>query len=270
MSRFGRIRISKTTRRSLTGFVTFFVVLVLVLQGTGLRPLFFIQHFFVSAGSVVGKTFTYIRTYDAFQQELSVLRARVTELSLVTIQTRSLEEENEELRSLIGFTREQQSFFEIIPAQVLMRSFDDQRAVFVVNRGTADGVEADSAVVVGDGVLIGIVETAHDHFSIVRLLTDHRSRVASKLFSSETVGVTEGAKGALLHFGFIPQHVEVKENDLVFTSGLEPRIPSDLMIGFVTVVTENDMQPFKDATIEPIVDARLYRTVGVLRIPEGL
>lgn len=258
------IRISKRTRRSLTGFVVFFVVGILALQGVGLRPIFFLQRGFAGLGTFVGKTFTYVRTYDEFQRELSLLRERVTSLSLSTLETEALRRENDELRSLLAFTREEGASYDIVPAQVVARAFGEERARLVVNKGAEEGVVVGSAVVVADGVLIGTIEGVKERFSTVRLLTDHRSRVASKILGSETIGVSEGTKGSLLTFGFIPRHVDVKENDLVFTSGLESGIPEGLVIGFVTLVSLDDTQPFNTATIEPLVDARLYNTVGVV------
>lgn len=265
MSRLGRFRISKRTRRSVTGFFTFFIILFLVLQGAGLRPIFAIQQGFSRVGTFFGKSFTYVRTYDEFQQELSVLREQVHRLAIETSEVEQLEQENRELRALLSFMDEEHTSYTVISAQILTRSFGDQRAQFVIDKGSRDGLESGHAVIVEDGIIIGVLEDVRDHLSTVRLLTDHRSRIASRLSSSETIGVSEGAKGSLLNFGFIPQHVVIEPNDLVFTSGLEETIPGNLVIGFVTAVTEDDTQPFKTATIEPIVDVRLYQTVGVIR-----
>ena len=140
----------------------------------------------------------------------------------------------------------------------------------MINKGTTDGIVEGSAVIVEDGILVGTIEIARERMAIVRLLIDHRSRIASKILGSETIGVSEGAKGSLLEFGFIPQHVEIQPNDLVFTSGLESGIPEGRVIGFVTLVSSDDTRPFKTATIEPLVDARLYKTVGVIGRVEDL
>ena len=252
------------------GFVSFLVAGILLLEGIGLRPIFFLQRSFAGMGASFGRTISYLRTYDEFQKELSVLRERVASLSLTTLDAERLRRENDELRSLLSFTREEGAPYAIIPAQVIARSFDGARAEFVINKGTFDGLSEGSAVVVEDGILVGTIERPRPHLSIVRLLTDHRSRIASKILEPGTIGVSEGAKGSLLEFGFIPQQVEIQVDDLVFTSGLESNIPEGLVIGFITVVSTDDTQPFQRATIEPLVDARLYQTVGVIGRPSGL
>ena len=252
------------------GFVSFLIAGVLLLEGIGLRPIFFLQRGFAGMGASFGRTISYLRTYDEFQKELSVLRGRTVSLSLTTLEAERLRRENDELRSLLSFAREEGAPYAVIPAQVIARSLDEERAEFVINKGALDGLSEGSAVVVEDGILIGTIERTRDRLSVVRLLTDHRSRIASKILGSETIGVSEGAKGSLLEFGFIPQHVEIKVGDLVFTSGLESDIPEGLVIGFVTVVSTDDTQPFQRATIEPPVDARLYQTLGVIGRPPSL
>ncbi len=264
------LRISKRVRRSLVGFISFLIVGILLLEGIGLRPIFFLQRGFAGAGAFFGKTVSYLRTYDEFYQELSVLRERVIFLSLTTLEAERLRRENDELRSLLSFVREDGAPYAIIPAQVIARSLDEERAEFVINKGTRDGLSEGLAVVVEDGILVGTIERARERFSTVRLLMDHRSRIASKILGSGTIGVSEGAKGLLLEFGFIPRHVKLEVNDLVFTSGLESDIPEGLVIGFITVVSTDDTQPFQQATIEPLVDARLYQTVGVIGRPLSL
>lgn len=264
------VRISKNTRRSLMGFVSFLIVGILVVQGMGLQPIFFLQRGFVSIGTFFGRTFTYIRTYDEFQKELAILRERVIVLSRSTLEAENLRKENSELHSLLSFTREEGAPYDLTLARVVARALDQERTRLVINKGTVDGVREGSAVIVEDGVLVGTIEAAREHMAFVRLLTDHRSRVASKILGSETIGVSEGAKGSLLAFGFIPQHVEILPNDLVFTSGLESGIPEGLVIGFVTAVSLDDTRPFKTATIELLVDARLYKTVGVIGRIEDL
>ena len=269
MSRLRHVRISKQTKRSVAGFITFVIVLTLVLQGVGLKPIHAVQSLFSRVGTAIGTTFTYIRTYDEFVSELKDLRERVISLSVDAEKADELEKENKELRSLLSMKSDTlQANIQV--AEVLTRSLTDQRAQFVIYAGSDDGIEKGSAVIIEDGMLIGTIEEVRKRVSIVRLITDQRSRIASKIPTSDTIGVSEGQKGSLLKFSFIPQHVRLEVNDLVLTSGLEEGIPQGLVIGLITKIKADDTEPFQSATVEPIIDFRLYQTVGIVMSPDEL
>lgn len=263
------MRFSKQTRRSVVGFVTFVVILLFALRGFGLKPIHVTQNMFSKIGTAIGHTFTYVKSYDDFLSELKILRARVVSLSIETERVMELEQENRELRSMLSMTKEAPKN-NIKIADVLTRSITDQRAQFVINVGSDDGVAEGYAVVVEDGIIVGIVENARRQTSIVRLITDQRSRVASRISDSDTIGVCEGKNGSLLALSFIPQHIKLDVNDMVLTSGLEDGIPQGLVVGLITEITGNDTDPFQSATVEPIVDFRMYQTIGVVMPTEEL
>ena len=70
--------------------------------------------------------------------------------------------------------------------------------------------------------------------------------------------------GNLLKLNFIPQETVIEIDNLVVTSGLEPRIPSGLLVGIINDVHPEPNAPFLEAVIEPLVDSRLHTSVQVL------
>jgi rod shape-determining protein MreC len=253
---------SKQTKRSIMGFAIFVISLFLISRGVGLKPIYVIQSSFSKLGTTIGKTLTYIKSYDDFVEELVILRERTVRLSLESERAVELDKENRELRSLLLVKDELKE--NLIVADVLTRSITDQRAQFVINAGSDDGVRVGYAVVVEDGVLIGVVNEVRNQISIVRLVTDQRSKITATVLSYDTIGVCEGQNGSLLSLSFVPQNIRLEQNDIVMTSGLEDGIPHGLVIGFVTEVFKKDTDPFQSAAVEPIVDVRLYQTVGVV------
>lgn len=175
----------------------------------------------------------------------------------------ALKMENENLRQQLGFFERQS--FQYVPARIIKRSSLPTDDVFVLDRGSDDGVTVGSAVVVSEGHLVGKVIETKQKSSIVQSILGRSSEVAvSLLNSSRTIGLGEGSGGSLLSLLFIPQDEKITINDLVVTSGLEETIPPGLIVGVITGVERDEAAPFQTATIEPLIDSRQFSAVSII------
>ena len=135
----------------------------------------------------------------------------------------------------------------------------------LIDRGTDDGVKPDMAVIVGDGVIVGKVFTADRASSTVLLLTDIRSRLGAEIQNAaRTQGIVQGKQGLSLEMRLIPQDQDVSTDDVVVTSGIEPLVPSGLVVGRVQDVQTEERNPFKTASIAPPVSYDRLDVVAVL------
>lgn len=190
-------------------------------------------------------------------------------LAVERTQFEALKNENENLRSQLNFFNRQSIIY--VTASVIGRSASPVDSIFLIDRGSDDGIKENSAVIVGEGHLVGKVISTSSKTSRVRSILSRSSKVAvSLLNASRTIGLAEGNGGPLLSFEFIPQNEAISINDLVATSGLEENIPPNLVIGLVTNVESSPAAPFQEATIEPLVDFRGFNAVSVIVLPEGL
>ncbi len=180
------------------------------------------------------------------------------------IQKQMLLEENEQLRTLL---RVSSGELQTVSARVMARSASLDRAELLLDKGTSADIIVGSAVVVADRTLIGTVVSVTEDTARVRLLTDYRSRIPARLKNTKTIGVVEGAGGALLAVSFIPQTVPIKLEDLIFTSGLGPPVIEGLLIGTVRSVEHEETEAFQTARVEPTVDARFFDIVSVVISP---
>lgn len=177
--------------------------------------------------------------------------------------------ENENLREQLGFFERQS--FRYVSARIIKRSALPTDTVFVIDRGSDDGIVNGSAVVVANGHLIGKVIEVKSKNSVVQSVLGYKTEVAvSLLNSSRTIGLCQGTGGALLSLLFIPQDEIVAVNDLVVTSGLEEAIPPGLTVGVVTDVKHDQAAPFQTATVEPLIDSRQYNVVSVIVLDTNL
>lgn len=152
-----------------------------------------------------------------------------------------------------------------IPAKVIGRGLNGDQNAVEINAGSQDGVIEGSAVLSEDGVMIGRISRADAGSSIVTLLTSPSIAVAAEIQNdSLSPGVVSGEHGLALRMTLIPQTDEVRQNQIVITSGTDDRIPQQLVIGTVTSITSTPGGLFQEATITPLFDPQNVRLVTVV------
>jgi len=241
-------------------------VIILFFSGCWPQGLILIQKPFSTVGSWVGNIWT-----KRFPSTSSAVyyTASDSELLIALAVDRSefdfLKTENKNLREQLGFFERES--FQYIAASIISRSVSPIDSIFIIDRGSDDGIKEGAAVIVSDGHLVGKVVTISNKTSVVQSILGRGSKSAvSLLNSSRTLGISEGTGNALLTLRFVPQNETLTINDLVVTSGLEAMIPPGLIIGVITGIKRDPTAPFQEATVEPLVDPRRYNSVSVINI----
>jgi rod shape-determining protein MreC len=143
-----------------------------------------------------------------------------------------------------------------------------------ITAGTNDGVHAGDVVVdpVTSG-LVGNVDRAFASVAHVTLLTDTQSAVTSVDLTSPTaVGIIQPAGGGsdALVLDLVPKSKVVNEGDRIITAGslgksaLPSMFPRGIPVGTVTSQGSNDVNPFQNIQVKPLVDFTSLQSVIVL------
>lgn len=173
---------------------------------------------------------------DRLKQDLDMLALYKAELEEAYRQIAALKE----LSSVKLASNE----FELLPATVMVRSYDVFNSALTINVGSNDGVEVDMAVSSSKG-LIGKVSEVYSNSSVVRLLTTERSnhKVAVRIQTSPSTT----AEAILERYdrnqeAFVLTLLDTGSTILpemtVITSGLGGVYPSGLLVGKVSEVQE--------------------------------
>jgi rod shape-determining protein MreC len=258
-----RHRLDRRARRQLISFAGLLAVSVLLIGigGTGLGRR--IQNVFNFAMNPIVSVMN-----DAADSAGSAWTA-LGELNRLREENETLRLENEALRQELArmpsvsrltddwtrITQAQQSIpFQSTRARVLMRDLSDVRPrIFVLDKGSRDGMR-EGLVVVGEGFsLVGRVESVEDRVCTVSLLTDLTSVVIGREESSGAIGTVRGQPGGLLSMSFPPESPKVESGQPVVTAGesiagsdIRSPYPPGLLIGSLSAVS-------KDATASAIV-----------------
>ncbi len=175
----------------------------------------------------------------------------------------ALKSENEQLRNLLSFREEKKYNLEL--ANILSRD-PINKNLLLINAGSNSGVNFGQAVVVNNGIMVGKISAVNSDSAVVRLVIDNGSKIAVRVGDEQSVsGVLSGSFGLGMSLSFIPQSQEIKKNDLIYTSDLDPDIPAGLVVGRIGEIKAEAEELFKVSTVDPIVDLNTLTVVAIIK-----
>lgn len=201
----------------------------------------------------------------ALQEENQRQSQLIARLSGEIVRLRELEIENQQLREQLGYQIDNPERA-LLPASVIGRDPSNLVQSIIIDKGSAQGVE-EGMVVIESAGLVGKVIGVSPTSAKVLLITDPRSSVTAMIQrpNSRAVGVVSGQPGNRLIMRYLPQSEEVRQTDLVVTSGLGGGFPKGLLIGKVVEVRQKDIEMFQGALVETAVPfAKLESVLVVL------
>ncbi|HYN07942.1 MAG TPA: rod shape-determining protein MreC [Vicinamibacterales bacterium] len=136
-----------------------------------------------------------------------------------------------------------------------------------IDRGSADGVEPNMAVVGSRGIIGRVIGPLAPHAARVQLIVGKGAAAGATLEKSGVGGVVMGGeKDPPLRLDYIPNLVEVQPGERVLTSGQDDIYPSGFVIGVVEKSEKgNDGQ--RQITVRPSVDVSHLEVVLVILRP---
>ena len=202
----------------------------------------------------------------ALQARNADLESLANKLMIENAQLKEVGRENELLRQLLNFTRNNPQFtYEAALVKGRSIGFDPTNLLYFVyvDVGTRDGI-ADGMPVVTDRGLVGRVTAVGPNSAQVLMLIDPASSVNAILQTSRLTGVVRGHIDGTLSMERIPPNEKVNPGDIVLTSGLGGNFPDKLVIGQVTEVIQRDQDMFQKARIRPTVDFGKLETMLIV------
>ncbi len=170
--------------------------------------------------------------------------------------------ENIRLRSILGF--EPPTGYGLLPAKVLSVSGDRLPTTAVINKGSEDGVGLNQPIINEEG-LLGKVISVSSRYATVQLLTDPTNRVAVRISESREMGIAKYSPRQGLIVDNVPAQGDVKQGDLVISSGLGGIYPPGLVVGTVIAVERPKQEPFLVVRLAPAADYNSLDELFVLR-----
>lgn len=181
--------------------------------------------------SAVGSFFSLTRVNEELTLRNFYLERQVNQLSRLyaeqtgdsTVERRN---ETEMLRS-----------FSLVPAKVVSNSLVRADNLITIDKGIADGVNADMGVVSGNGI-VGVVYMASDHYAVVMPVLNTSSRISCAIRKRGYFGYLRwyGGDPSVAYVEDVPRHARFKRGDWVETSGYSSIFPSGVLVGQIVQV----------------------------------
>lgn len=193
------------------------------------------------------------------------LRREVMRLSVRLQRLEALEEENARLRSLLGSSRSVEHRVRF--AEVVGISPDPQRAMLALDKGVGDDVRVGQAVLDSRG-LVGQVVEAGLASSRVLMITDLSHSTPVQVLRNDYRAILRGTGEAdRMLLQHVPDTADIREGDLLITSGLGGRFPSGYPVAVIRRVVHDPAEPFALIVAEP--SAQLSRSRHLVVVTGG-
>ncbi|MBR1711535.1 MAG: rod shape-determining protein MreC [Clostridia bacterium] len=201
------------------------------------------------------------------EYEYNQLKAQNDELILRTILYEELEEENAQLRALLGEYDERATMNPIL-ARVIASETGNYFSTFTINKGSMDGVDTQMAVITSEG-LVGYVYDVYLNTAKVITIIDEEASLAALIESSRDQGAVKGTLGStgepLCRMYYLSADSVPRPGDRVITSGVGVSFPKGLLIGYVRESTRAIEDNKHYIVVEPAADFEHIENVLVLR-----
>jgi rod shape-determining protein MreC len=194
-------------------------------------------------------------------------RVRVLEKQLQDRQEQA--QEAERLREMLQLRKELP--LQILAAEVIVREGVPWSRTITVDKGAAEGVRLNAAVISATGV-VGRVIAVGSHASRVQLILDGQAGVGVRIERSRVTGILVGQPGMPtaattdLVMKYVPSLADVVVGDVVVTSGLDHLYPAGLVVGRVRSAARGTGL-FKEILVTPSAQFNTLEEVMVVRTP---
>ena len=216
-----------------------------------------LQKIVYNINSRVKETVDFFLNFSEVKLENEQLKQKNAELANELIEYESLKDEVERLREALNFT-ESRSNYNYVGVNIIGYSGSSLSDGYIIDKGSNDGI-AKNMVVVSYKGLVGEVTKVSSNFAVVQSILNENIAVAvMDQQTRDATGVLQGLsdkKDTNMTVVYnLPIDSDVKEGDIIITSGLGKIYPKEIPVGTVVSVQEDNVKVMKSAVVEPFVN----------------
>lgn len=218
---------------------------------------------------VVYAVYDKVRDITLVYSENKRLKDENLDLLMLKNQVRTLKAENKLLGQMLNYTPPPEASF--VTAKIVAEEGDGFSHSLIAYTDNAEQVRK-GQVVLGAESVVGRVESVSGSYVRVLLFTDINSKVPVILERNRIRGILSGDNTTVPKLMFTAAGADIKEGDMVVTSGVAGVFPTGLPIGVVSKITKGAIAVETISDIErleyiKIVDYGVYD--GMLKLNQG-
>ena len=273
-------------RKNSNSFINKYMVIILSLICVILMG---ISYFADNAGG----SFTMVANFTVvpMQKGINTIGLRISEFQSNFASLKETQKENKELQEQVAQLTEennrlQQSSYELtrlqnlykidqqypqydkVGANVIAKDSGSWFSTFVIDKGSADGIQKDMNVL-ADGGLAGIVTRVGRNHATVRSIIDDASNVSAMSASTSDVCIVSGDLSMMdtgnISFGEMANNDnEINVGDKIVTSHISSKFVEGILVGYISEVTVDSNNLTRSGKITPAVDFKNLQEVLVI------
>jgi len=199
------------------------------------------------------------------RKENEELRRQLSELQVKLQEEHALATRSQRLQELMDLRTS--SGLPTVAAEVIGGNPNPGLKTVTIDRGSADGVVTDMAVVSPKGVIGRIIGQPATHASRVQLLIDRNAAAGALIERSRAGGMVVGSESdPPLKMELVANLADVKDGDAVVSSGVDGIYPKGFLLGHVER-SERGNGLYRNITVRPAVDFSSIEEVLVVMVP---
>ena len=197
------------------------------------------------------------------KEENLELKQKIFQLNMLNAKLNNYKIENEKLREKLQFKESYQNI-SFLPANVMNHNFSSSPISILIDVGASDHIMANYPVLDMNG-LLGKTIVVGDRASKVHLVSDKNFAVSVKVGNKMNRAIFKPDNGIKGFLEGVVKSVEIKEGDIIYTSGIGEIYPPDIPVCKVLSVTDDSDKPYLTVIVEILADLTNLNYVFVIQ-----
>lgn len=213
-----------------------------------------LQSFNTSAADWIEDKANYFKDIERLKAENRELKEQLLLNNAQLSQMEYVKSENDKLTSLLQMDN-RYADLSTVGARIIAKDPGNWFNVFIIDKGSSDGLACNMAVLSGDGLVGRILECGKNYSKVIAIIDDPNA-ITGQSLRTEDVGYLTGDLSNIGYckMEYIDFGSEIIEGDEIVTSNLSTIFPPGLKIGYVKDVHTDTNGLTKYARIEPAAD----------------
>ncbi|MBI3354343.1 MAG: rod shape-determining protein MreC [Nitrospirae bacterium] len=219
------------------------------------KPVVFVislfQRGFTQTGAGIKGVWSSYINLIGVQKENALLKQEIGHLRAENTRYKEMTHSLERMQTLLEF--KDNAPFRTISVRVIGRDTSNLFKTITIDSGEGNGIKKDMAVITPDAVVGRVIRTSRNS-SLVLLMIDRNSAIASIIQRTRDEGIIEGRGGSIANLKYIQILSDIQSGDVVITSGIDGIYPKGMNIGRVVSAKKESDVIFQEVAVAPVVD----------------
>lgn len=212
----------------------------------------------------VGNFFSAIGDLTNLREENRQLEDKVEALEAEAARARGLTAENVRLKDILEL---EEPWFSMdqVAAQITGAAPGNYKWAVFIDKGSADGIKEDMAVITPEGLVGKIYQTSPNQSTVLLMIDPNAGATATTEDGDVTGSITGNGEGEDLTLGLVDKDAQIEVGSRVITSNFNRGIfPRGIPIGFVSHIGGDSRASQLEIDVAPAVDFSDLNVVLVL------